>query len=152
MEKDGSDLFSGGSIKDLIRERNRIQQEVEKNANDRMEYFRKYESADLRREYASTFKKAKIGLINLFSKLVEKITALVQKMKDSKFKGFLLKLLKAAQSGLSTSKTLNNYDPRRVDELKANAKSIQADLDRIQSQYQANEAFINFCDDMEIAY
>ena len=70
-------------------------------------------------------------LQTVFSKLVLLIESKVKKMKDSKFKSTLLKLLSRAKIGLSKSKSLNTYNPDMVDELTKEAEDIKEEYDNV---------------------
>ena len=77
------------------------------------------------------FQSIKSKIVTIFSKLILLIESKVKKMKDSKFKSTLLKLLSRAKIGLSKSKSLREYNPEMVDELNKEAEDIKEEYDNV---------------------
>lgn len=92
------------------------------------------------------FQKIKAKVVSLFVSLVNGITNMVNKMKDGRFKGFLLGLLRRAKAGLAKSKSLNAARPEVAKQLSDDAKNIQEKLNQMKtSESFTCDSFINFC-------
>lgn len=89
---------------------------------------------------ASAFQSIKAKIVKAFSKLIDLIESKVKKMKDSKFKSTLLKLLSRAKIGLSKSKSLKSDDNEKAEELANEAREIKDECDKIDANDTISES------------
>lgn len=78
-----------------------------------------------------SFSSVKAALISGFSRLVLWIESKVKKMKDSKTKSILMKLLSRAKQGLSKSKSLNEHNPEMVKKLQEEMSVIKEETKNV---------------------
>ena len=81
----------------------------------------------------------KMGLIKVFTKLVNFLSDKVRKMKDHKIKATLLSLLSKAKAGLAKSKTLNATDKETAEKLQKEAEELENEVHRIKFPKQYAE-------------
>lgn len=81
----------------------------------------------------------KMGLIKIFTKLVNFLSDKVRKMKDHKIKATLLSLLSKAKAGLAKSKTLNATDKETAEKLQKEAEELENEVHRIKFPKQYAE-------------
>ena len=87
----------------------------------------------------SVFTTIKNGLIKLFTNLINFLERQIGKMKDSKVKNTLLRLLSRAKNGLTKSKNIKEGDDKVVEELKQDAEEIKQEAEVIIEEKKQEE-------------
>ena len=93
------------------------------------------------------FKSILSKIQNVFSKLVLMIESKVKKMKDSKLKSILLRLLSRAKNGLSKCKSLREYNPDMIDRLTQEAEEIKEEYEEVVKEESKKDNNVDNSDD-----
>jgi hypothetical protein len=102
------------------------------------------------------FSNFKAKLVQVFVKLINFLESKIRRMKDSKIKSALLKLLSKAKACLSKSKSLNEHDQELAKQLSEDAKAIKSEADEVLNNSESNtdnhigEAFTDAVDNGEL--